>query len=451
MAADSSGRQDRRVHLEHQYCWRVRRRRDRGRFFGGRPPEDAPPGRHLWPLPSDVKGFRPLDLRESGNAVRRAVRPRRAGGSRPAVPILEQVAYSALNGAAKLDASPSGTLVYENGGSDAGLVTLQWLEEGGKTRPLLAKPGNYGRPSFSPDGRRLALEILDGSNRDIWVQDLERDTATRLTFDGKASGPIWTPDGRSVVFQDPEGLSWTRADGGGKPQPLLRTKGLAWPWSFTPDGKRLAYFELGAGSYDLWTVPIEGDSTALRAGKPEVLLQTPFDERYPAFSPDGRWLAYVSNESGAYEIYVRAFPEAASGGGKWQISSGGGAYPMWSRTGRQLFFETLDNRVMVAAYTVQGNSFVAEKPRLWSERQLSNLSNTSRNIDLAPDGKRFAVILPAEEPGSQQRFKGAASRLSKTSSTSCAAARAQIWGFLRFFNFSILNSFSLMRCKGISP
>jgi eukaryotic-like serine/threonine-protein kinase len=324
-----------------------------------------------------------------------------------AVPILEQVAYSAINGPAKLDVSPNGTLVYESGGSDSGLVTVQWLledgkAEGGKTRPLIAKPGNYGRPSFSPDGRRLAVEILDGSNRDIWVEDLERDTATRLTFDGKEYNPLWTPDGRSIVFQDPEGMSWTRADGGGKPQPLLRTKGQAWPWSFAPDGKRLAYLELATGGYDLWTVPIEGDGTALRAGKPEALLQTPFDERYPVFSPDGHWLAYVSNESGTYEIYVRAFPEASSGGGKWQISSGGATYPMWSRTGRQLFFETLDNRVMAADYTVQSNSFVAGKPRPWSERQLANLVNNSRNIELAPDGKRFAVILPVEQPGSQQ-------------------------------------------------
>jgi serine/threonine-protein kinase len=319
-----------------------------------------------------------------------------------AVPILEQVTYSAQNGPAKLDASPSGTLVYENGGSDAGLVTLQWLEEDGKTRPLLAKPGNYGRPSVSPDGRRIALEIIDGSNQDIWVQDLERDTATRLTFGGKEYGPIWTPDGGSVVYQDPGGVSWTRADGGGQPQPLVRTKGTAWPWSFAPEGKRLAYMELGAGGYDLWTVPIEGDSTAPRAGKPEALLQTPFDERYAAFSPDGLWVAYTSNESGAYEVYVKAFPEATSGGGKWQISSGGGSYPSWSRTGRQLFFETLDSRVMAAAYTVQGSSFVAEKPRTWSERQLSNLTNTSRNIDVAPDGKRFAVILPVEQAGSNQ-------------------------------------------------
>jgi Tol biopolymer transport system component len=320
----------------------------------------------------------------------------------PAVPILEQVGYNSGVGTAKLDTSQSGALIYENGESGGGLVTLQWLEEGGKTQPIIAKPGNYGRPSLSPDGRRLALEVLDGSNSDIWVQDLERDTMTRLTFDGKGNlGPVWTPDGHFIVFQDPRGLSWARADGSGKPQSLLRLKGAVFPWSFTPDGRNLAYIETVAGTYDLWSVPIEVVGAALQAGKPEDLRPTPFDERAPVFSPDGRWLAWVSNESGNYEVYVRALPEAASGGGKWQISSGGASYPMWSRTGHQLFFESLDNRIMVAAYATSGNSFAAEKPKLWSEKQLSNLTNTSRNIDLAPDGKRFAVILPVEQPGSQ--------------------------------------------------
>ena len=320
-----------------------------------------------------------------------------------AVPILEPVAYSAPTRGAKLDVSQSGTLLYENGDASGGLVTLQWLEENGKSRPLLAKPGNYARPSFPPDGRRLAVEMNDGANPEIWIQDLQRDSMMRLTFDGRGNAsPLWTPDGRFLVFQGPQGLSWARADGAGQPQSLLQAKGTVFPWSFTPDGKRLAYMEITTGSYDLWTVPLEGGSTALRAGKPEVLLQTPFDERYPTFSPDGRWLAYMSNESGESEIYVRAYPEAASGGAKWQISSGGGAYPSWSRSGRELFFENRDNRVMVAAYSVQGNSFAAEKPRLWSDKQLANLFNTSKNLDLASDGKRFAVILPAEEPGGEK-------------------------------------------------
>jgi serine/threonine-protein kinase len=153
-------------------------------------------------------------------------------------------------------------------------------------------------------------------------------------------------------------------------------------------------------SYDLWTVPLENDTTGLRAGKPEVYLQTPSTEFYPAFSPDGHWLAYVSSESGVYQVYVRAFPDT---GGRWQISIAGGAYPMWSRSRRELFFESLDNRIMVAAYTVQGESFVITgKPRLWSEKALANLVNYIKNVDLAPDGKRIVALMPAEGGEAQQ-------------------------------------------------
>jgi len=224
---------------------------------------------------------------------------------------------------------------------------------------------------------------------------------TRMTFDGKGNqGPTWSPDGRYIAYGTQEGLSWTRADGAGKPQPLIRTKGIVFPWSFTPDEKRLAYVELDPEtSWDLWTVPLEKETTGLRAGKPEVLLQTSSDERYPSFSRDGRWLAYASSASGNYQVYVRAFPDT---GGKWQISSDGGGYPMWSRSGRELFFESLDNRIMVAGYTVQGDSFVPGKPRLWSEKALANTVNFSKNVDLAPDGKRIVALMPAEGSEAQQ-------------------------------------------------
>jgi serine/threonine-protein kinase len=271
---------------------------------------------------------------------------------------------------------------------------VQWLESDGKTRPLLPKPGNYGRPSLSPDGRRLAMEVSDGSGRDIWVYDLGRDAMTRTTFDGNANNtPIWSPDGRYIVFGSADGLSWTRADGAGKPQLLIRRENLVLPWSFTPNGKRLAYMEVGhETSLDLWTVPVENDGAGLRAGKPEVFLQTTSDERYPSFSPDGRWLAYASsNESGDFQVYVRSFPDT---GGKWQISTAGGAYPMWSRS--ELFFESLDNRIMVAGYTVQGDAFMHDKPRLWSEKVLANTFSFNKNVDLAPNGKRIVAVLPAE-------------------------------------------------------
>jgi len=335
-------------------------------------------------------------------------------------PVLNQVAYSSTNGGAGFAASQTGTLVYESGGARGGSVTVQWMESDGRTRALLPKAGDYGRPSLSPDGRRLAIEVREGLSQDIWVYDLGRDTMTPATFDGKGNqGPTWSPDGRYIAYRTQEGLSWTRADGAGMPQPLIRTKGRVFPWSFTPNGKRLAYFEVGSEtSDDLWTVPLESDGPGLRAGKPEVFLQTPSDERVPSFSPDGRWLAYASNESGVFQVYVRAFPDT---GGKWQISRDGGSYLMWSRSGRELFFESLDNRIMVAGYTVQGDSFIKDKPRLWSEKALAITVPVSRNVDLAPDGKRIVAVMPAEEGGRSSR--GTRSSSWKTSSTNSGVVR----------------------------
>jgi Tol biopolymer transport system component len=133
-----------------------------------------------------------------------------------------------------------------------------------------------------------------------------------------------------------------------------------------------------------------------KAGKPEPFLRTPGNETAPTFSPDGRWIAYRSNESGNFEIYVRPFPDGSRG--KWQISNGGGLYGLWSNNGRELFYETTDNRIMVMDYMVHGDSFVPGKRRLWSDKQL--FYTGTQNLDLAPDGKRFAVFaLPETAPG----------------------------------------------------
>jgi serine/threonine-protein kinase len=188
------------------------------------------------------------------------------------------------------------------------------------------------------------------------------------------------------------------SDGAGKAQPLTQSKNTQGPRSFTADGKRMAFHEQDSKTgWDLWTVPIESDGAGLRAGKPEVFLQTPAIEQDPAFSPDGRWLAYRSNESGTAQVYVRAFPDK---GGKWQISNSGGQYPMWSRG--DLFFETLDQHIMAAAYTVKGDSFVAGKPRLWSEKPIGGTAGTNKNLDLAPDGKRMVALMPATEAKESQ-------------------------------------------------
>jgi Tol biopolymer transport system component len=316
------------------------------------------------------------------------------------VPVLDQVGYNAIDGSAQIAFSQTGTLIYLSGGANSGLLTVAWLDGAGKAQPLLGKPGVYGRPSMSPDGLRLAVEATEAGGTDIWVYDWQRDTMTRLTFTGTALDPVWSPDGRYIAFRTvDEGMYVTRSDGSGKPQSLTQSKNTQYPWSFAPDGKRLAFIESSAGAYHVWTVPVESDGAGLRAGKPEVFLQSQADERAPSFSPDGRWMAYSSDESGTFQVYVRAFPDK---GGKWQISNSDGTYPMWSRNGHDLFFETLDNHIMVAAYAVKGDSFVADKPRAWSGKQLGGVANAAKNIDLAPDGKRIVALMPAETAEDQK-------------------------------------------------
>jgi serine/threonine protein kinase/Tol biopolymer transport system component len=302
------------------------------------------------------------------------------------VPVLEEVGSTAVDGSAQLAFSQTGTVVYRSLG-EVGLRTVQWLDATGKTQPLLAKPDSYLRPSLSPDGTRLAI-----GNPDIRVYDWQRDTMTRLTFGAGARSPIWSPDGRYILFQAPGGMFWTRSDGSGKSQSLTQSNNPQFPWSITTDGKRLAFHELNRTSNNIWTVALENDGTALRAGKPEPFSQNRFDEIYPSFSPDGRWLAYTSNESGSYQVYVRAFPGKE---GKWQISNSESALPEWAHNSHELFFRTLDNQIMVASYTVRGDSFVADKPRVWSEKKIANVGGFP-NYGLAPDGKRIAALMPVE-------------------------------------------------------
>jgi Tol biopolymer transport system component len=251
----------------------------------------------------------------------------------------------------------------------------------------------------SPDGRKLAF--INGT--DIFIHDLERDIGHRLTFNADARSPVWTPDGKHIAFETVSGgfsLSWIRSDGAREPQRLLSQANPVDSWSFSSDGRRLAYLEANPETgFDLWTLPLDlTDPDRPKPGKPELFLRTPADELVPRFSPDGRLIAYRSNESGNNEIYVRPFP--ARGGGKWQVSTGGGLYGIWSNNGRELFYETTDNRIMVLDYTVNGDSFVPGKPRLWSGKQI--FYPGSSNLDLAPDGRRFAVLTAPEAAGGEK-------------------------------------------------
>jgi serine/threonine-protein kinase len=320
----------------------------------------------------------------------------------PAVPVVDGVRnLSTTSGDAKFDVSPSGTLTYIAGKANLEGRTLSWLDNAGKTTPLLAKPEIYFSPIFSPDGTHLALAITASGN--VWSYDWQRDILQKISSTpGRNFIPVWTADGKGIVYrsQSPDGfrLYWTRSDGASAAVLLAESKAEQQPYSFSPDGKRLAYSDLGGeGGSDLWTLPIDwSDPSTPKPGKPEVFLQTRALERDPAFSPDGRWLAYSATEGSNPEIYVRPFPASATGG-KWQISSGGGVFPVWSRNGRELFYQKADgNGIMVATYTAKGATFSAEKPRTWSSHRIRQAQIT-RMFDLTPDGRRVVIVDDPDE------------------------------------------------------
>jgi len=306
------------------------------------------------------------------------------------LPVLQQVSYSPMFGSAKISFSRNGTLLYRGRDIDTSRVAIQWLDSTGKVQPILDKDGLFVNPSISPDGQRLAV-ANDDWKRGIWVYDIRRDTLSPLTIDRNASHPVWTPDGKYVVYQAPEGIAFARADGASKPELLTQSNEFQYPTSISPDGRWLVFYQMGQQGFDIWILPVERQGDGMKAGKPEFFQHTFFGQRGASFSSDGHWIAFSSNESGASQIYVRAFPDK---GGSWQISSNGGSVPVFSRNGRELFFfNAPDERIMVASYSAKGDSFVAEKPRMWSSQSMGMaLSGTvGGQYDVSPDGKRIAA------------------------------------------------------------
>ena len=320
------------------------------------------------------------------------------------VPVLDDVSS---NGAAGGDFAfaQNGTFVYLNTEATPARWPIFWVDRSGKTQPLHAPPGQYYALQLSPDGQRLAFSENRGNGSDIWVKDLNRDLPLRLSYlPGRNSLPVWTPDGRTIVFRstNPEapGLYGVRSDGSDEARRLTEGKPSEFPSSFSSDGKRLAISQYGnGGSRDIVTLAVEVDprpgAPGIRLGKAEQFLGTLFVEVLPSFSPDGHWLAYVSNESGAFEVYVRPFPGP---GRPWQVSTAGGTNPLWSRDGRELLFQSGGQQVMAVSYTAMGASFIAGKPRVWTETRL--LTSVGSSIfDLAPDGRRLAALLSQDGNG----------------------------------------------------
>ena len=205
---------------------------------------------------------------------------------------------------------------------------------------------------LSPDGKRVAVTRAVDGNQDVWLIDAERGVATRFTFDGALdSRPVWSPDGSRVVFDSGRkgmfDLYWKLSSGAGADELLLESDQNKAAYDWSSDERFLLTRSVGPQTgADLWVVPVSGDK------KPFPFLKTPFDERNGQFSPDGKWIAYQSNESGRFEIYVLPFPGP---GEKFQISSNGGAQPRWNRNGKEIFYVSLDSKMMAAPVKLSSN------------------------------------------------------------------------------------------------
>ena len=337
-----------------------------------------------------------LLFERDGRVFAVAFDPKRLEVTGQPVPVLDGVKTSPSSGAADFAVSDTGSLVYlpENAYTRDGEIV--WVDRKKQVKELAAPARHYGSPHISPDGKRIAVAIPSGSSgSDVWVYEIPHGTLTRLTFDEHSSAPIWSPDGKRIAFATtrPTGpaILVKAADGSGAEETLVAGESLILvPSSWSSDGKFLAYWAVGSATgRDIWIAPLTGE------GKPQPFLQTKFNEMQARFSPDSRWIAYQSEESGRYEVYVQPFPGP---GGKWQISTNGGTTPVWAQNGRELFYMSSGNFMSVGVTTQP--TFSASTPRIIADYPpflMGRLSNGA--YDVSPDGQRFLFVRANVENG----------------------------------------------------
>jgi serine/threonine-protein kinase len=304
------------------------------------------------------------------------------------VPVIDHVLMK--GGAADFAVSRDGTLVFVSGDVESVGERLAWVGRDGQEEQIAAPPRVYAYVRVSPDGSRVALDIRD-QQRDIWIWDFARSVLTRLTTDpGTDQYPAWTPDGRRIVFSSTRGgapnLYWQASDGTGAAERLTTSPNQQYPEAFTPDGKLLVFREnMPTGGSDINVLSMSGD----RVVKP--LLNSTFIKINPELSPDGRWLAYESNESGRNEIHVRPFP--AVDNGHWQITTDGGTRPLWAPNGRELFYVDEKLRLMRVPVDASGTTFVAGNASVvLASAGVTFGGGPGRFYDISHDGRRFLVL-----------------------------------------------------------
>jgi Tol biopolymer transport system component len=314
------------------------------------------------------------------------------------VQVLRGVNGDTTTGASHFAVADNGTIAYAPGTALAAASRLMWVDRQGKAEPIALPQGLYFDPRLSPDGTRVAVtwQTLTAGNGDIWVSDLTRKTFTRLSFSEGAVSPVWSPDGKTIYYSaiDPTGRKTTimrrPADGSRDAERVVVLDTRAYLQAVTPDEKTalIDYQSVGQGSLkgELMTIALAENA------KPQPLVTSDFDEYGGSWSPDRRWLAYESDESGRPEVYVR---DTSSGGGRWQVSTNGGDEPHWSPDGRSLYYRT-ESQLMVVAVDTR-TTFAPSPPALVFDGIYNLRSATGVSYAVAPKGDRFLMVRLTEE------------------------------------------------------
>jgi serine/threonine protein kinase len=305
------------------------------------------------------------------------------------------ITTAATSGGAEYDVAESGLLAYVPGSARPPDRTLVWVDRQGLSKELPAPLNVYYTPRISPDGKHLAVMMLSGGPENIWIYEFGRNTLMRFSFEGSGATPLWTPDGGRILYRTrmPSfSFRWKQADGSGTDEMLLGKDfddPSATPFSVSPDGKTLLFGRHSpVGAAGVYALSLDG------SGKIQPFLQATFNQSNAQFSPDGRWVVYMSNESGRDEVYVQPYPGP---GGKWMISTGGGSYALWARNGHEIFFRSEDKMMSVPVETQP--SFKAGTPRLLFQSGgfIGSYFGVG-NYDVAPDGQHFLMLKEKEAP-----------------------------------------------------
>jgi serine/threonine protein kinase/Tol biopolymer transport system component len=308
-------------------------------------------------------------------------------------PSLTRTASYAVSQAGVLAYRTGGTTTNSTGGADE-QRSLYWVDRRGQRSSQVGTSGMYVGVDLSPDGKRFAVHRHEGTGGDSWSFDLAQGRMQRLTFDTTQdnSSPVWSPDGTRIAFASVRANKWglyvKSADGTGAEELIVESEAPKAPMSWSPDGKVLVYWQLG-GAGDVWTVPLTGEKKAV------PMMQSQFAEVFAQVSPDGKWLAYQSNETGRAEIYVRPFPE---GPGKWQVSTDGGQFPRWRRDGKELYF-LLAPDIWAADIRVTGSALEAGVPQslftLGGNPTAAATHVQYHRFAVTADGQRFLLSAPS--------------------------------------------------------